>query len=179
MPAAQFAYRKGPGRTDALLTISHHLQNSLYAGMESHVVQLDFNTAFDRVNHSGLLFKLKSIGVDGSVLCIYTEFLSDQRQRVMVDGAASVWILIITGVPQGNVMGPPPFILYSSEMFELVDNRLFANVDDSTLMAVVRKPADRPDVAVSLNMDLARIQEWCNYWCMILNPDQIKALVVS
>ena len=55
------------------------------------------------------------------------------------------------------------FILYTSEMFELVENRLFAYADDSTLLEVVRKSADRPAVASFLNRDLARIQEWCNH----------------
>ena len=71
------------------------------------------------------------------------------------------------------------FILYTSGMFGLVENGLFAYADDSTLQAAVRKPADRPAVAASLNWDLARIQGWCNYWCMILNPNQTKGLVVS
>ena len=71
------------------------------------------------------------------------------------------------------------FILYTSEMFKQVENRLFADADDSTLLAVVRKPADRPAVAASLNMDLAKIQEWWNHWCMILNPNKTKAFVVS
>ena len=118
MPAAQFAYRKALGCTDAQLTISHHLLKSLEAGMESHIVQLDFSAAFDRVSHSGLLFKLKSIGVGGTVLSICTEILSDRRQRVVVDGAASDWIPIISGVPQGSVLGPLLFILYSSKIFE-------------------------------------------------------------
>ena len=104
------AYRKGLGCTDALLTISHQFQKSSDAGMESYIVQLDFSEAFDRVSHSGLLFKLKSIGVGGSVLSICTEFFSDPRQRVVVDGAASEWIRIITGVPQGSVLGPFLFI---------------------------------------------------------------------
>ena len=64
-------------------------------------------------------------------------------------------------------------------MFDLVENRLFAYADDSTLMAVVHKPADRPAVAASFNRDLAGIQEWCNHLCMILNPNKTKALVVS
>ena len=64
-------------------------------------------------------------------------------------------------------------------MFELVDNRLYAYADDSTLLAVVRKPAYRPAVPASLNRDLAKIQEWSNHWCMILNPNKTKALVVS
>ena len=81
LPAAQFAYRNGLGCTTARLTISHHLQKSLDAGMKSYIVQFDCSTAFDRVSHSGLLFKLKSIGVGGSVLSICTEFLSDRRRE--------------------------------------------------------------------------------------------------
>ena len=56
------------------------------------------------------------------------------------------------------MLGPLLFILYTSEMFELVENRLYAYADVSTLLAVVRKPVDRPAVAASLNRDLARIQ---------------------
>ena len=64
-------------------------------------------------------------------------------------------------------------------MFELVENRLYAYADDSTLLAVVRKPVDRPSVALSFNRGLARIQEWCNHWCMILNLNKTKVLVLS
>ena len=85
-------------RADLLLTIFHHLQMSLDSGMESYIVQLDFSAAFDRVSNSGLLFKLKSIGVGGSVLSICTDFHSDRRQKVVVDGAASEWIPKISGV---------------------------------------------------------------------------------
>ena len=77
------------------------------------------------------------------------------------------------------MLGPLLFILYTSEMFELVENRLPASADDATLLAVVRKPADRPAAAASLNRDLTRIHEWWNHWCMILNPKETKALVVS
>ena len=91
--------------------------------------------------------------------CPFVEFLSDRRERVVVAGSASEWIQIISGVPQGSVLGPLLFILHTSEILELVENRLFAYADDSTLLAVVRKPADRPAVAASLNRDLTRIQE--------------------
>ena len=57
-----------------------------------------------------------------------------------------------------------------------MENRLYAYADDSTLLAVVRKPADRPAVAAS--RDLARIQVWCNHWCMVRNPNKTKDLVV-
>ena len=74
----------------------------------------------------------------------------------------SAWIPIVSSVPQGSVLCPLLFILYTSEMLELLENRLYAYADDSTLLAVDGKPADRP--AASINGDLARIQEWCNHW---------------
>ena len=67
----------------------------------------------------------------------------------------SEWIPIVSGVPQGSVLGPLLFILYTSYMLEQVENRLYAYADDSTLLAVVRKSAGRPAVAASVNRDLA------------------------
>ena len=97
----------------------------------------------------------------------------------MVDGATSEWIPFVFCLPQGSVLGPLLFILYTSEMFKLVENRLYAYADDSTSLAVVRKPADGLAVAASLIRDLTRIQEWCNHWCMIMNHNKTRALVVS
>ena len=85
--------------------------------MESYIVQLDFSAAFDRVSHSCLLFRLKSIGVGGCVLSICREFPFERTQRVMVDGAASEWIQIFSGMPHGSVLGPLLFIIYNSECF--------------------------------------------------------------
>ena len=72
------------------------------------------------MSHSGLLFKSNSIGVCGSVLSICNELLSDRRQRAVVDVATSEWIPIVSGMPQGSMLEPLLFILYSSKIFELV-----------------------------------------------------------
>ena len=114
--------------------ISHHLQKSLDTGIESYIVQLHFSAAFDRVSHSGFLFKFKSIRVHCSVLSICIEFFSDRIQRVVVDGAANERSPTISCVPHGRVLGPLLFFLHTSDMFELVENRLFAYADDSTLL---------------------------------------------
>ena len=71
--------------------------------MEFYIVQLYFSAAFDIVSHSVLLFKLKSIGVGGSVLSICSGFLPVRRQRVVVDSATAEWIPIVSGVRQGGV----------------------------------------------------------------------------
>ena len=62
---------------DALLCVSHTLQSALEIGLEAWIVQINFSAAFDRVNHLGILYKLCSVGIGGSVLSILTQFLSN------------------------------------------------------------------------------------------------------
>ena len=134
---------------DALLTISHHLQKSLDAGWSLILFSLTW-CCLRWSQSQWSLFKLKYIGVDGRVLSICREFISNRWQRAVVDGATSEWIPIVSGAPQGSVLGPLLFILYTSEMFEMGENRAYACGDDSILLAVVRSPADRHAVAAPL-----------------------------
>ena len=71
----KFAYRKGLGTYDALLCVSHTLQSALESGQVARIVQIDFSAAFDRVNHQGILYRLCSVGILGSVLSILIQFL--------------------------------------------------------------------------------------------------------
>ena len=63
LPTTQFAYRKGLGTCDAFLCVSHTLQSAFESGQEARIVQIDFSTAFDGVNHQGILYKLCSVGI--------------------------------------------------------------------------------------------------------------------
>ena len=80
-------------------------------------MQIDFSAAFDRINRLGILYKLCSVGIGGSVLSILTQFLSNRSQQVMVDGCRSKLVNVVSGVPQGSVFGPLLFLLYTSEFF--------------------------------------------------------------
>ena len=98
LPTTQFAYQKGLGTCDALLCMSHILQSALESGQEARIVQIDFSAAFDRVNHHGILYKLCSVGIGGSVLSILTQFLSNRSQHVMVDSCRSELVHVMSGV---------------------------------------------------------------------------------
>ena len=67
LPTTKFPYRKSLGTCDALLCMSHTLQSVLESWQEARIVQIDFSAAFDRVNHQGILYKLCSVGIGGSV----------------------------------------------------------------------------------------------------------------
>ena len=67
LPTTQFAYRKGLGTYDTLLCVPHTLQSALESWQEARIVQIDFSAAFDRINHLGILYKLCSVGIVGSL----------------------------------------------------------------------------------------------------------------
>ena len=85
LPTTQFANRKGLGTCDALLCMSHTMQSALKRWQGARIVQIDFSTGFDRVNHQGILYKLCSVSIGSSVLSILTQSLSNRSQHVMVD----------------------------------------------------------------------------------------------
>ena len=93
----------------------------------------------------------------GSVLSILTQFLSNISQEVMVDGCRSKLVHVVSGVPQGSAFGPLLFLLYTSELFFILENNLIGYAGDSTLIAVVPSPGVKVAVAVSLILDLGSV----------------------
>ena len=113
LPTTQFADRKGLGTCDALLCVSHTLQSALESGQDARIVQIDFSAAFDRVNHQVIMYKLCSVGTGGSLLSILTQFLLNRSLNVMVDGCRSKQVNALSTVPQGSVLGPLLFLIYT------------------------------------------------------------------
>ena len=138
------------------------LQSAIESGQEARILQIDFSASFDRVNHQSSLYRLCSVGIGGSVLSLLTQFLSNRSQHVMVDGCQSKLVDILSGVPQCSVWGPLFFLLYTSELFFILENNVMGYADDSTLMAVVPPPGVRVTGAESLIRDLGRVSEWCD-----------------
>ncbi|MEL7079449.1 MAG: reverse transcriptase family protein [Cyanobacteria bacterium J06582_2] len=179
LASSNYAYKKRLGTCDALLDLTCYIQDNLDKGFESRLVQIDFSAAFDLVNHKALVFKLQSLGIGGYILDLIKDFLTDRQQRVVVDGAFSEPRPVVSGVPQGSVLGPLLFLVYISDMTEGLENKIIQYADDATLVAVVRSPEERDQVARSLNRDLERISRWCGRWGMKLNSSKTQTLLVS
>ena len=74
------------------------------------------------------------------MLSVLTQFISNRSKHVMADCCRSKQVNVVSGVPQGSVLGPLLFLRYTSELFSIVENKLIGYADDSTLIAVVPSP---------------------------------------
>ena len=107
------------------------------------------------------------------------KFLSNRSQYVVVDGCRSKLVNVVSWVPKGSVLGPQLFLLYTEELFSIVENKLYGYADDSTLVAVVPSPGERVAASESMNSDLNRVSVWCDMWRMNHNASKTKTMIVS
>ena len=91
----------------------------------------DISKAFDKVWHNGKLFKLKCVGINGNLLSWLTDYLSNRKQRVVINGKFSSWKSIQAGVPQGSVLGPLLFV-YIDDITNNLSCRTSLFADDTT-----------------------------------------------
>ena len=78
---------------------------SLDEGLEFRGVFLDISTAFDKLCHEGLIYKLKQNGISGELLYILINFRNNRKQRIVFNNQTSNWVDVKVGVPQGSIMG--------------------------------------------------------------------------
>ena len=112
------------------------------------------------------------------MLYVPTQFLSNRSQYVVVDGCRSKLGNVVSGVPRGNVFGPQLFLLYTAELFSILENKLYGYADDSTLVAVVPSLGESIAVSESMNRDLKRVSVWCDLWGIKLNASKAKTMIV-
>ena len=107
----QSCFRRGDSTINQLLYITHKIYSAFedYPSRETRAVFLDISKAFDKVWHEGLIFKLKIYGISEGLLNLIISYLSNRKQRVVLNGKCSEWSLIHAGVPQGSVLGPCVF----------------------------------------------------------------------
>ena len=159
-----------------LISIVHTISAAIDKGKYVSMVFLDISKAFDKVWHDGLLFKLKTFGIDGRLLLWFKSYLQNRKQRVIIKGHASSWYTTNSGVPQGSVLGPLLFLIFINDIDVgvLSEMRMFA---DDTMMFDV---AQNISTSVSkINNDLNTLSTWAHQWRVTFNPEKTVYMVYS
>lgn len=172
----QSGFIPGHSTTFQLIDIYHHICQTFDNKQISCMVFCDISKAFDRVWHKGLLFKLKQNGIEGDLLNWLSSYLSNRKQRVVLNSSFSETKDVSAGVPQGSVLGPLLFLIYVNDIAEqlLSLTRLYA--DDSSLFV---SASNIRDIEGILNHDLAIICKWAKQWLINFNPNKTVAVLFS
>ena len=127
-------------------------------------VYLDLSKAFDTLDHNILLHKLRHYGIWGTCLTLLKSYLSERRQFVEFNGVKSFLANITTGVPQGSILGPLLFIIYTNDISNACD--IFKSIvyaDDTTLMSTLsafNNHGENTVISDNITEELAQIDEW-------------------
>ena len=160
-----------------LIMLIEDLAIAASAGKQTDIILLEFSKAFDKVNHSNLLWKVHQYGIRGYLLSWIQAFLGSRSQWVVIDGKESESIHVTSGVPQGSVLGPILFLVYINELPEEVcpppQVRLFA-YDTALYLTMEGK-----DDSKALKNDLDILSTWETRWDMEFNPSKCQVLHVT
>ena len=169
----QSGFRPGGSTINQLISITHSIYTAFeeFPSRETRAVFLDISKAFDKVWQDGLLFKLKSNGITGSLIGLIRAFLTDQCQCAVLNRKCSDWKLVTAGVPQGSVLGPLFFLIYINDLVDDLSSEAKLFADDTSLFTTVYDEAVAAD---QLDCDLSIISDWTYQWKMQFNLDKNK-----
>ena len=142
------------------------------SGSGLDIIYLDFSKAFDTVPHKRLLKKLHGYGIQGNVHGWLKAFLTDRKQLVSVGSSESRWGNVLSGVPQGSVLGPILFLLYVNDIPNLIKSGIKMFADDVKVYRAVQNEDDCKE----LQEDLANLEVWTSDWLLKLNTSKCKVM---
>jgi len=158
-----------------LLECFEEWTKALDEGYGIDVIYLDYRKAFDSVPHKRLIMKLKSYGFHSKTIMWIENFLSDRWMRVRVRESYSGWFEMISGVPQGSVLGPLLFLLYVNDLPHWIQNSMKMFADDTKIWQRLENDND----SSLLQADLQSLQSWSDRWLLRFNPDKCKVLHIG
>ena len=171
----QHGFREKRSCETQLTMMVEELARNACAGKQTDLVLLDFSKAFDKVNHSKLLWKLHQYGIRGNALNWIHAFLGNRSQSVVLEGEESDLVPVTSCVPLGYVLGPILFLIYTNDFPDQIISqvRLFA---DDTVVYLTMEGGDSHRV---LQNDIDSLSIWESRWDMEFNPSKCQVVRVT
>jgi hypothetical protein len=175
----QSGFRPNHSTETALLRVADDIRLAMDNRQGTILTLFDFSKAFDSVNHSLLLAKLRAIGFSNEVLTWLGSYLADRRQCVRVGSVLSTWEAVTCGVPQGSILGPLLFSLYVNDIYTEIKICKFHMYADDLQIYTYFTPANVNTAVEIMNSDITNIVEWTKKHGLKLNPTKTQPIVIS
>ena len=170
----QYGFLKGRSTILQLLKVFDNISEIIDTGVPVDIIYTDFKKAFDSVPHNRLLIKLKRFGLPEKLISWIKQFLIGRQQRVKIEGVASTWSDVESGVPQGSVLGPLLFVLFINDIVEDISCNVYLYADDMKIFTGIVSEGN----CKQLQQDIDTIVKWTAKWQLELNADKCKALTI-
>ena len=172
----QHGFRAKRSTLSQLLCHIDELLDNMEKGYNVDVVYLDFAKAFDKVDHGILLQKLKSLGIRGKFSNWIESFLTNRKQFIAANGALSTQSNVLSGVPQGTILGPILFLILIRDIdHNLKSSKAYSFADDTKIVSKIKTHQD----VNNAQQDLNTIYAWEDENNMKFNPDKFQHISYS
>ena len=184
LPALQSGFRRNHSTATALLDITDNILSAQDRGEVAVLILLDFSRAFDALNITLLLSKLSYYGFSSNASKWFASYFSGRFQRVKLcgcDGSVDMSDLasVERGVPQGSILGPILFTLYSADVCNVIKHCRYHIYADDIQLYLTCKPHEITSAIVKINEDLSRIANWAERNTLVLNPSKTKYMILG
>ena len=133
---------------------------------------MDFKKAFDSVPHTHLLQKLRAYGVCGNILNWIQHFLTGRKQRVTINGKLSAWAIVLSGIPEGSVVGPILLVIFINDLPDMIRSTVKIFADDTKIFHSMLSRDDHHQIQADLDL----LSKWSEEWQLGFNEGKCKVL---
>lgn len=180
LPSMQSGFRPHFSTTTAMLKLTNDLLTAMDVGKVSILASLDFSKAFDSINHELLLSKLHYYGFSPIAISWFRSYLLGRVQRVSINNVVSSAKPVLRGVPQGSVLGPLLFILFTADIINLcpADIEMLQYADDLQ-MYILFFPNEIDNAREKLNKCLSEVYTWSTDNGLLLNINKCSYICIG
>ena len=171
----QYGFITGRSTTTQLLRYLDRCIETITTGGVVDAIYLDFAKAFDTVPHRRLIGKLESYGIKGNLLHWIRGFLCGRTQIVKVNGVESATSPVLSGIPQGSVLGPLLFVVYINDLLEGIQSEGLLFADDTKIFNQIKSRED----ALNLQNDINLLERWSRTWLLKFHPQKCHVLTLG